>query len=141
MNELYKAFKTLDKNSDGKLSRDELIEGYREIMGDLAEDEVDRIMRVADSDGSGEIDYSEWVIATINKKKLLSNEKLEAAFNLFDKDNSGTISALEVKEVLGVGKNIDERIWNDIIMEVDANGDGEISFSEFKIMMERLLHE
>lgn len=58
MNELHKAFKQLDKNSDGKLQRDELIEGYREIMGDLAEAEVDRIMAMADADGSGEIDYS-----------------------------------------------------------------------------------
>jgi calcium-dependent protein kinase len=85
----------------------------------MAEEEVDRIMKVADSDGSGEIDYSEFVVATMDKRKLLSNEKLEAAFNLFDKDGSGTISANEVKEVLGVGKNIDEKIWNDIVMEVD----------------------
>jgi len=51
----------------------------------LAEAEVDKIMKIADTDGSGEIDYSEWIVATINKKKLLGNEKLEAAFNLFDK--------------------------------------------------------
>lgn len=106
-------------------------------MGDLisAEEEVERIMRVADTDGSGEIDYSEFVVATINKRKLLSNEKLEAAFNLFDKDGSGSISAVEIKEVLGVGKNIDEKVWNEIITEVDGNGDGEISFSEFRTMM------
>ena len=105
----------------------------------MAEDEVDRIMKIADADGSGELDYSEWVVATTDKRKLLSNEKLEAAFNLFDKDGSGTISASEVREVLGVGKNIDEKVWNDIVMEVDANGDGEISFSEFKTMMQKLL--
>ena len=104
-------------------------------MGDLAEDEVDRIMKIADTDGSGEIDYSEWIVATMDKRKLLSNEKLEAAFNLFDKDGSGSISANEIKDVLGVGKNIDEKVWNEIIMEVDGNGDGEISFSEFKTMM------
>ena len=84
-----------------------MIEGYRKTLGDLAEFEVDRIMKIADTDGSGEIDYSEWIVATMDKKKLLSNEKLETAFNLFDKDGSGTISANEVKEVLGVGKNID----------------------------------
>jgi calcium-dependent protein kinase len=117
------------------LSREELIEGYRATLGDLAEEEVDRIMRIADIDGSGEIDYSEFVVATMDKRKLLSNEKLEAAFNLFDKDNSGSISANEIKEVLGVGKNIDEKIWNDIVLEVDNNGDGEISFTEFKTMM------
>jgi len=139
MQELSRAFKALDKNSDGKLSRGELIEGYRQILGDLAEEEVDRIMKIADSDGSGEIDYSEWVVATMDKRKLLSNEKLEQAFNLFDKDSSGTISANEIKDVLGVGKNIDEKVWNDIVMEVDGNGDGEISFLEFKVMMQKLL--
>ena len=71
MAELQKAFKALDTNSDGKLSREELIEGYRKIYGELAEEEVDRILSRVDADGSGEIDYSEWVVATINKKKLL----------------------------------------------------------------------
>jgi calcium-dependent protein kinase len=63
------------------------------------------------------------------------------AFSMFDKDGSGSISADEVKSVLGVGKNVDEKLWLDIVKEVDANGDGEISFSEFKIMMEKLLLE
>lgn len=58
---------------------------------------------------------------------------------MFDKDSSGTISANEIRDVLGVGKNIDEKVWNQIVMEVDVNGDGEISFSEFKTMMQKLL--
>ena len=97
-------------------------------------------MKMVDSDGSGEIDYSEWVVATIDKVRLLSDEKLVQAFTLFDKDESGSISSEEVREVLGVGKNIDEKIWNDIILEVDDNGDGEISFEEFKTMMQKLLN-
>lgn len=36
-------------------------------------------------DGSGKIDYSEWVIATANKQNLLTQVKLEKAFELFDK--------------------------------------------------------
>mmetsp|Transcript_42606 Transcript_42606/g.40876 ORF Transcript_42606/g.40876 Transcript_42606/m.40876 type:complete len:86 (+) Transcript_42606:904-1161(+) len=60
-------FSALDVNHDGKLSREELIEGYRKIYGEFAEEEVDKIMKLADIDGSGEIDYSEWLIATTNK--------------------------------------------------------------------------
>lgn len=139
--EIQKAFQAIDKNSDGKLTREELIEGYTKMYGEMAEEEVDRIMKLADLDGNGEIEYSEWVIATTDKHNLLTDEKLKAAFNLFDRDGGGSISANELKETLGVGKNIDEKIWNELIQEVDANGDGEISFPEFKTMMMRVLDE
>lgn len=86
MSELHKAFKALDKNSDGKLSFDELVVGYRWTLGDMAEQEVERILKMADANGSGEIDYSEWIIATTDKKKLLTEEKLRLAFKIFDKD-------------------------------------------------------
>jgi len=59
---------------------------------------------------------------------------------LFDKDNSGAISANEVKEILGGGKKFgNEKIWNDIIREVDTDGNGEISYEEFKEMMTKLI--
>ena len=111
------------------------------MYGDMAEDEVDKIMKLADFDGNGEIEYSEWVVATLDKQSLLTDEKLRTAFSIFDRDGGGTISAKELKEVLGVGKNIDEKVWNDIILEVDINGDGEVSFPEFKTMMLKILDE
>ena len=48
------------------------------------------------------------------------------------------ISADEIKEVLGFGKTLSEEAVNDIIKQVDANGDGEISFEEFAQMMRKL---
>ncbi len=39
-----------------------------------------------DIDKSGYIDYSEFVIASMNEKTLLTNEKLQAAFKMFDID-------------------------------------------------------
>jgi len=69
----------------------------------MAEEQVEKIFERVDLDGSGYIDYSEWVVATIDKRKLLSPEKLKAAFVLFDRDGGGTISALEVKEMLCQG--------------------------------------
>ncbi len=45
-------------------------------VGD-ADEEVNRIMSNADSDNNGFIDYSEFVAATVNKKKLLSKERLK----------------------------------------------------------------
>ena len=68
MKDLKKAFRKLDKNRDGVLSRDELLAGYQDVYGDLAEEYVDNIMKAADADGNGELEYSEWVVATINKE-------------------------------------------------------------------------
>jgi len=36
-------------------------------------------------DKSGVIDYTEWKIGTMDKKKLLTKTKLKKAFDLFDK--------------------------------------------------------
>ena len=52
---------------------------------DDAEREVDRIMAAVDTNNSGEIDYSEFVTASINRQKLLSKEKLDIVFKMFDK--------------------------------------------------------
>ena len=66
----------LDKDNDGCITRQELMDGYKLIYGDAAEDQVDAIFAKVDADGNGSIEYREWVIATINKQKLLTPERL-----------------------------------------------------------------
>lgn len=141
INELQIAFKSLDTNRDNALSHDEIKAGYRKYLPEYSEEEINRILEIADADGSGEIDYSEWIVATIDKTKLLSDKNMKAAFGLFDKDGGGTISPDEIKEVLGFGgKHIDDGVWDEIVKEVDDDGNGEIAFEEFKIMMEKLIN-
>jgi calcium-dependent protein kinase len=56
------------------------LEGYSRIYPHLSQEEiaeeVKRIFDAADQDGNGEIDYSEWQIATINKNQILQENKL-----------------------------------------------------------------
>ena len=58
---------------------------------------------------------------------------------MFDKDNSGTISPDEIKEVLGFSSEVSSEQIDSIIKEVDINGDGEIQFDEFCQMMKKLV--
>ena len=51
---------------------------------------------------------------------------------MFDKDGGGSIEAIEVAQILGNGMNRDPKVWEEIISEVDVNGDGQIDYSEFK---------
>jgi Ca2+-binding EF-hand superfamily protein len=67
---------------------------------------------------------------------------LREAFKLFDRDGSGEITASEIKAILGSGKKLaNEAIFDEIIKEVDVNGDGVISFEEFKQMMQKLFQD
>jgi calcium-dependent protein kinase len=50
-------------------------------------------------------------------------------------DGSGTISIEEIRQILGGAGAIDKKVWQDLVKEVDENGDGQISFQEFKEMM------
>jgi calcium-dependent protein kinase len=139
-NEMMEIFSSFDKNGDGVLSRDEIYDGYKSILGELeATKEVDRIMKEADLDRSGSIDYNEFLIACSNRQKLLNKEKLEATFKMFDKDGNGSISAKEIKDVLGGALGGDAKLLDQIISEVDDNGDKEISLKEFKEMMLKFL--
>ncbi|CAD8179511.1 unnamed protein product [Paramecium pentaurelia] len=131
--ELLTQFQALDLNGDGRLSREELIIGYSKVMSySDAEIEVDKLMKQIDQDGNGSIDYSEFVLATFNKVKLIEDKRLEQAFKLFDKDGSGTISIDEIKQIFGQNSQVSEKVWKDLIQEVDQNGDGQIEFKEFK---------
>jgi len=103
-------------------------------------EEVDNVMNKIDMDKSGQIEYSEWVLGTIDLGKVLMDDKLKKAFETFDKDGSGEITCDEIKQVLGIGKKVgSEQIWKDIVGEVDHNGDGVVDFDEFKDMMKKIL--
>ena len=131
---LRQVFQTIDKDGDGKLSREELLEEYSKTSADPSED-VDRIMKAVDTDNNGFIDYSEFIKATLDRRQLLSAANLQRAFKAFDRDESGSISAQELKAMLQGSAVIEEQVWAQIIEEIDQNGDGEIDLEEFQTLL------
>ena len=83
---LLKLFEALDKDRNGILNKEELIQGYKQILNapDAAK-AVETMMSIVDINKSGSIDYMEFVMATVNRKKLLSKKALEKAFKMIDK--------------------------------------------------------
>ena len=137
---LKKLFFELDVKGVGVITRDELFRGMEECFGDkITREEVDQIFSNIDYDNNGTISFDEFVKAAIDKKKLLTEEKMKAAFSLFDRNGDGDIEAKELKEVIGDDNNIDNNIWLQMIQEVDLDGNGVIDFDEFKDMMKKLI--
>lgn len=135
---LRQVFQAIDADGDGTLSPAEIKEAIskaklKNIPADLA-----KIMEEVDSDGSGSIDYTEFLAATLDKRTYLREDVCWAAFQVFDRDGSGTITMDELKQVLSEG-SVEEMAGAEAIQqlmaEVDENGDGEIDFQEFMAMM------
>ena len=54
---------------------------------------------IIDVSQSGEIEFSEFLLACIPEKILLTNENMAVVFKVFDDDGSGQISKDEIKRV------------------------------------------
>ena len=138
--ELKNTFAQFDKNGDGRLSKQELIDGYAKLVGEeQAEEDTENIMTEVDINKDGFVDYSEFIIASMSKKKLLSKKNLNEAFAAFDTDGSGTITVDEIKSILGaVEGNQSDETWNKIISDVDTDKNGKIDLEEFRDMMNKI---
>lgn len=91
--ELKDLFKSLDKNGDGSLTLEELRIGLKDKENGEA---LLVIMESADTDGSGEINYTEFIAATMDCNVFMREDYLKTAFNMFDSDGSGKIDNEEV---------------------------------------------
>lgn len=133
---LAEAFRTIDKNGDGRLSKLELWEQFSMITGaQQASLDVESIFLRLDTDNSGFIDYTQFLNACMENDRYKNKKNLELAFRMFDRDENGTITAAELKEVLSDGGMMDDLVWNELINEVDTNGDGMIDIREFYTLM------
>jgi len=71
--DLKKLFLSLDVNGDGSLTLDELRKG---LEGKENGEELIMIMQGADTDGSGEINYTEFLAATIDANVFMREDYL-----------------------------------------------------------------
>jgi len=134
-------FMGMDKNSDGTISIAELKEGLK-LAGVKIPRDLTSIIEAVDTDGSGVLDYTEFLAATMDKKVYDQESAVWQAFKKFDIDGSGAIDVKELRKVLGddsVCENLhlhgkEDRVIS-LFRTVDTSGNGLIEFDEFLHMV------
>jgi len=129
---LRDVFVKFDENGDGLITLSELRRGLQQAGIRIPQPDVEDIMDSVDCDGSGEIDYTEFLAATLEKQQYIDEDVCWSAFSLFDLDRDGKITSSELKRVLD---KTSTRSAVELVREVDVNNDGHIDFQEFMKMM------
>ncbi|XP_046979549.1 calmodulin-like isoform X2 [Schistocerca americana] len=138
MKEFREAFRLFDKDGDGSITQDELGRVMRSLGQFAREEELQQMLHEVDIDGDGNVSFEEFVEivsnmgATAERTADQEEKELRDAFRVFDKHNRGYISASDLRAVLQcLGEDLSEEEIEDMIKEVDVDGDGRIDFYEF----------
>lgn len=121
-------FTSMDTSQQGTITLAELKEFMLSRLN-VSDQETTNIFSVLDSNQDELIHYSDFLAAMVETCITLHDDTLKQAFNKFDKDSSGFITADNMCEVLGSSSHEDE--VEDLIREADLTNDNRISFPEF----------
>ncbi|CAH1431265.1 unnamed protein product [Lactuca virosa] len=134
VNQLKEIFTRFDLDSDGSLTHLELAALFRSV-GLKPGDEIDTLIAKLDANGNGSIEFEELVNAIFpdsDEEIFIDQEQLMKAFRLFDKDGDGSITPIKLAtQMAKLGHPLTYRELNDLMNDIDTDGDGSISFHEF----------
>ncbi|KAF0905008.1 hypothetical protein E2562_000820 [Oryza meyeriana var. granulata] len=139
--EIERVFTRFDADGDGRISPSELAAVSRAIAPPPSESaggrEVAAMMDELDTDRDGYVDLGEFAAFHGRGRGDAEHEaELRAAFDVYDVDGDGRITAAELGKVLGqIGEGCSAEECKRMIASVDVDGDGCVGFEEFKKMM------
>jgi lysophosphatidylcholine acyltransferase/lyso-PAF acetyltransferase len=101
-------------------------------------DALQQVFDLYDRNGSGTIDFREYVIGlSLVSEPANNDETIQLAFQLFDTENKGHITPRELQHILTSAFNIPDTDAHRLFEEVDATHDGKITIDEFKTYAEK----
>nr|P29290.1 RecName: Full=Troponin C, isoform 2A [Homarus americanus] len=137
---LQKAFDSFDTDSKGFITPETVGVILRMMGVKISEKNLQEVIAETDEDGSGELEFEEFVELAakflIEEDEEALKTELREAFRVYDKEGNGYITTDVLKEIL---RELDNRLTEEdldsIIEEVDEDGSGTLDFNEFMEMM------
>ncbi|CAO1943082.1 unnamed protein product [Urochloa humidicola] len=138
--ELGSLFAAFDKDGDGRISAAELRVCMRATLGEeVSAEDAEALVASVDADGDGLLDADEFARLVQHAGVVEEEERhrgLRLAFGMYEMEGQGCITPTSLKRMLsrlGAHQEIDD--CRAMICRFDLDGDGVLSFDEFKIMM------
>mmetsp|Transcript_57067 Transcript_57067/g.157905 ORF Transcript_57067/g.157905 Transcript_57067/m.157905 type:complete len:177 (+) Transcript_57067:93-623(+) len=139
--QLFARFQALDSDGSGRLDRSEIL-GIADLDGNPL---VERVISVFDTDGTGPVSFLEFLLGLAKLTAGTEDErKFEFAFAMYDVNKDGYISNGDLFKVLSmmVGESLGEEQLQQLvdrqIICADKDGDGKLSFEEFKAAVQNI---
>jgi len=139
--QIKQAWELFDDDNSGEIVASELASVMHKLGLQPTADELTDIIADVDKDGSGTIDYSEFLrLMSTKLKDAQSEEELLEAFKVFDTKNKQKFGESELKDICSRLKcDFSPLEIKEMIAVADINCDGFIEFEEFVRIM--LMHE
>lgn len=136
--EFDRIFRSFDRDGDGRISAAELQLCMAAAAGEhISFEDAEALVTSADSDGDGLLDEDEFMrLVCVEEEEEETTRVLRQAFGMYEMDGEGCITPASLNRMLsqlGSPSDLDE--CKAMICRFDLNGDGVISFDEFRIMM------
>ena len=138
LHELSRIFYKIDRNTDGKITKDDLWNAYQEAEEKISAKELEEIINMVDFDKNGFIEYEEFIRVCIPEDRLFTNANLKNAFDLFDTGKKGAITYMQVVDALEREDKINAKMIELLKKEVSNMGNELLDFEKFKSLMETL---
>jgi len=141
--DLRRAFEDIDTNHSGTISAAELGTAMQRAGLSMAQEEVERksysgIIKSTDFLGSGQLNYTEFLMATLDLKRVLTEEIMFTAFKHFDAEGTGYITANSLAQAFQqAGYDFNEQEIREMVREFGLREDCKIDFDEFRTILRK----
>ena len=124
------AFKVYDKEGKGEIPTSLLGTVMKNLGHNLKPEQLQECIDAVDGDGSGTVDFDEFLALMAKKTKEAEDElELREAFRVFDKNNRGVIDVSDLKLIFqALDPDMPDEEVDQIINEVDEDGSGTVDF-------------
>ena len=137
-NEFKEAFSLFDSNGDGFITAQELSTLMAKLGKKPNEAELTDMINEIDADGSGTIDFQEFLSLITKKMKdpAVESELMEA-FKTFDKDGNGMMASSEFRKIIkDLSNKLTDADIDDMIEEIDPSKPSQLKFDDMiRIML------